>query len=346
MKYFSLAIVTLLVFTAPAFAAVDISSPSNGEHVSSPFTLSASSSNCSSQAVRTLGYSIDSGDVTMVQDSSNWSTASMDVKVSASEGTHTVHVMTWGQQGSACASDVQIDVTNVTDDVSSNTSLVPSNAISNSSLQKLGNWTAVHDSGTSGSSKGYMSLVGSPAHSGSSRKFSTTYKNSGGERYAVTFGDDRTHQNFLWDGWVYFTSTSSKIASLEMDLDQTMTNGQTVVFGFQCSGNSGTWDYSANKGTASHPKGTWVRSKFACNPRTWKRYVWHHVQISYSRTTGGHITYKAVYLDGVKKTLDVTVYGARDLGWGSGLTINFQVDGLGSSGSNTVYLSDLTLKRW
>jgi hypothetical protein len=340
MKTFLYAILILLVFAAPAFATINISSPSSGEHVSSPFTLSASSSECQSEAVRTIGYSLDnSPDTTLFEGSTT-----LDTKVTETVGTHTVHVKTWNTSGAVCVAEVAIDVTDATDDAAS--ASVPADALTTSSLQTLSNWVEVHDTGTSGGSKGNMGLVGSPEHSGPSRKFTTDYSNQGGERYSITFGDDRTSTNFLWDGWVYLTSSSSKIANLEMDLDQTMPNGQTVVFGFQCDGNSGTWDYSENLGSASNPRGYWKHSSAACNPRSWKTDMWHHVQISYSRTTSGSITYKSVYLDGVEKTLNATVFGARDLGWGSSLTINFQVDGRGSSGTATVYLDDLTLKRW
>jgi hypothetical protein len=340
MKSFPYATLILLLFAAPAFAAINISSPSSGEHVGSPFTLSASSSDCQSQAVRTIGYSLDnSPDTTLFKGSTT-----LDTKVSESVGSHTVHVKTWNTSGAVCVAEVAIDVTDATDDAG--TSSVPSDAISTSSLQTLSNWNAVRDAATSGSASGYMSLVGSPSHSGPPRKFVTKYSNYGGERYSITFGDDRTSTNFLWDGWVYLTSSSSSIANLEMDLDQTMPNGQTVVFGFQCDGNYGTWDYSENLGSASNPKGYWKRSSAGCNPRSWKTDVWHHVQISYSRTDTGKITYKSVYLDGVEKVLNATVFGARAMGWGSGLTINFQVDGRSGSGSSTVYLDDLTLKRW
>ncbi len=340
MKTLPYAILIPLVFATSAFATINISSPSSGEHVSSPFTLSASDSECQSGAVRTIGYSLDnSPDTTLFRDSTT-----IDTKVSETVGTHIVHVKSWNSSGAVCVAEVAIDVTNVTD--GGGTSNVPSDALTTSSLQTLSNWRAVHDSSTSGGSVGYMGLVGSPEHSGPSRKFTTDYSNYGGERYSITFGDDRTSTNFLWDGWVYLTSSSSSIASLEMDLDQTMSNGQTVVFGFQCDGNSGTWDYSENLGSASSPKGYWKHSNAGCNPRSWSTDTWHHVQISYSRSTNGWITYKSVTLDGVEKTLNATVFGARDMGWGSSLTINFQVDGRGTKGSSTVYLDDLTLKRW
>jgi hypothetical protein len=319
---------------------INISSPSNGEHVSSPFTVSASSSECQSKAVRTIGYSLDnSPDTTLFRNSTT-----LDTKVSKSVGSHIVHVKAWNTSGAVCVAEVGIDVTNSTGNDAS--SSVPSGAKTNSSLQTLGSWKAVHDAATSGGSVGHMSLVGSPAHSGSSRKFTTSYSNYGGERYSITFGDDRTSKNFLWDGWVYLTGDSDSIANLEMDLDQTMSNGQTVVFGFQCDGNAGTWDYSENMGSAKNPKGYWKRSGAACNPRSWSKNKWHHVQISYSRTTSGSLTYKSISLDGVAKTLNATVFGARDLGWGSSLTINFQIDGRSGSGKSTVYLDDLTLKRW
>ncbi|MEO6965737.1 MAG: hypothetical protein ABI076_07545, partial [Acidobacteriaceae bacterium] len=72
---------------------------------------------------------------------------------------------------------------------------------------------------------------------------------------------------------------------------------------------------------------------------------WHHVQMSYSRTSNGHITYKYVWFDGVRSTINKTVFGARALGWSSTMSTNFQIDGLGS-GSTTVYLDSLKISRW
>src|SRR5665213_3178410 len=108
-------------------------------------------------------------------------------------------------------------------------SIVPSNAVSVSSINTLSGWKEAHDTGTPGSSSGTMSLVGSPTHSGSSREFVTHFSSSGGERYSVSFGDDTSSTNFLYDGWVYFASSASNIANLEMDLYQVIANGQTVI---------------------------------------------------------------------------------------------------------------------
>ena len=339
MRLFSFPLLILFVSTLPALASVSISSPSSGEHVSSPFTLSATSTSCSSQTVGTMGYSIDNGDTTMVHNTS------FDEKVSATAGTHTVHVKAWGAQGAVCVSDVSIDVTNVTDDVSADTSVVPSGAASVSSIQKLSGWSEAHDSGTSGSSSGSMSLVGSPVHSGSSREFVAKFSSSGGERYSVSFGDNETSTNFFYDGWVYLTSSATHIGNLEMDLNQTMPNGQTVFIGVQCDGYTGTWDYTENLGTAAHPKGHWAHASAACNPRSWSRDTWHHIQASFSRTDTGKVTYKSIYFDGVEHALNATVSTARAAGWGPVLLTNFQIDGVGS-GTVTVYLDDLTVYHW
>lgn len=322
-------------------SSVSISTPSSGENVSSPFSLSAYASSCSSHSISSMGYSIDSGDTTTMHGST-----SIDTKVSASAGTHTVHVKAWADNGAVCTAQVGIKVTTVTDNVTANTSVVPSSAVSVSNLDSMGGWRATHDSGANGSASGSMSMVSSPSHSGSARKFSTSYKNSGAERYSIAFGDNRTATNFMYDAWVYLTSSLTNVANLEMDLNQTMTNGQTVIFGIQCDTPSGTWDYTENLGTASNPKGHWAHSSAPCSLKSWGAYKWHHVQMEYSRTSTGHITYKYVWLDGHQYTLNHTVFGARSMGWGSSLVINFQVDGRGTSGSSTVYLDNLTLYRW
>lgn len=338
MKTPSYLFLTLVAFVAPAFAGVTVNSPSNHEVVSSPFILSADASACSSQPVRSIGYSLDnSSDTTIVRKTA------VNLQVSSTAGTHTLHVKTWGNKGSVCVTDVAITVT---DGVVTDSSVVPLNAIGVSGIHALSNWQGEHDGGTSGTSSGTMSIVGSPTYSGPAREFVTNYTNTGGERYWVSFGDDTSSTNFFYDAWVYIASPSSNISNLEMDLYQTMPNRQTVLFGFQCDGYSGTWDYSENLGTAASPRGHWAHSNAACNVRNWTTDTWHHVQIEYSHTSTGSVTYQAVWLDGVESTINATVFAARELGWGQTLLTNFQIDGLGVSGSSAVYLDDLTVYRW
>src|ERR1700722_15656575 len=109
MKSLTYSLVIAFISTATAFGSVNISSPSSGEHVISPFTLSASSTSCSSQTVGTMGYSIDNGDTTMIHNTS------FDEQVSASLGNHSVHVKGGGSGGAVCVTDVAVDVTSATD---------------------------------------------------------------------------------------------------------------------------------------------------------------------------------------------------------------------------------------
>ena len=323
----------------PAFAGVAVSSPGNGATVSAPFTVSATASQCSSQNIASMAYSVDSG-----SDQNIVYTGSLNTSVSASAGNHTVHVKAWGNQGASCVTDVAVNVTGTTS-ATSGDAVVPSYATSVSSIQALGNWVAQHDGGTSGSSSGSMNLTSSPSYGGTARAFYTSFSNSGGELYHVTFGDDVNATNFFYDAWLYIAGSAANIANLEMDMNQVMSNGWTVIYGFQCDGYSGTWDYTKNAGSPSSPYDTWVHSSAKCNPRSWATNAWHHVQVSYSRDGSGNVTYKSVWLDGAEQMINATVPSAFALGWGPVILTNFQVDGLGN-GSATTYLDDVKVSRW
>ncbi|MBV8436094.1 MAG: hypothetical protein JOY95_01100 [Silvibacterium sp.] len=322
---------------APAFASVTVSSPINGTSVSSPFTLSANASTCSLQQVAAMGYSFDnSPDAAIVNNT--W----IQANVSSATGFHTLHVKAWGNQGAVCVADVALYVT-----VSSTGPSVPSWATSVSAIQTLSNWTGVNDSNTGGGySAGSTNLTGSPSLSGQARQFSSQLASYGGVRYYATFGDDESATNFLYDGYIYLDNSASRIGNLEMDMNQVMPNGQTVIFGVQCDGFTSTWDYTANTGSAWAPVDQWIHSSAYCNPRTWSRKVWHHVQIQYSRDNSGNVTYSTVWLDGYQMNINATVFSAFALGWGPSLLTNFQVDAVGSGGSPIVYLDNLTIYRW
>jgi hypothetical protein len=332
----SCSVLALLASAAPAFADVTVYSPGQNARVVSPFWLSAVATPCSSQPVVAMGYSFD--------DSTNTSIAygtSVSAVIGFSTGVHVLHIKSWGNQGASCVTDVNLTV------VPPPTSMVPSYAGQATQVQTLGGWGAVDDLATGGGlSSGLMNLVSLPSLTGYAREFDTAFTNSSGERYEVQFGVDSEAQNFLYDGWVYFADPSSAIANLEMDLNQVMPNGQTVIFGFQCDGYSGTWDYTANTGTPSSPVDTWMHSYSECNPQEWSTNTWHHIQISYSRDANGNVCYKSVWLDNVESDLYFTVPSAFALGWSPALLTNFQVDGLGASGSSVVYLDNLTIYWW
>jgi len=189
-------------------------------------------------------------------------------------------------------------------------------------------------------------LVADPTLSGQTRQFDSTYTNSGGERYFVSFGADMTATNFFYDVWVYLAAANTNVANLEFDMNQTIANGQTVIYGFQCDGYSNTWDYTENAGTPAAPIDRWLHSSASCNVQDWSINTWHHLQVSYFRDEEGNVTYESVWLDNTQQSINATVPSAFALGWGSTLLTNFQVDGRGASGSSQVYLDEMTIYRW
>jgi hypothetical protein len=322
----------LSALAVPALAGVVVNSPVNGAQVGSPFTISAVAANCSSQNVVAMAYSLDNSAANTI-----FNGTAINAQAQSANGSHTLHVKAWGNAGAVCVTDIAITVEG----------LLPSNAISAANLQVLGNWVAQHDTGASGTSSGWMSLNNSPSRSGNARKFVSNYSNYGNQRFDVSFGDDTSSTNFFYDAWIYLPYPSTSMANVEMDMNQVMSNGQTVIYGFQCDGWSGTWDYTANTGTAGNPVDTWIHSKAACNPREWSTDTWHHVQVSYSRDDSGNVTYKSVWFDGAESDLYVTVPSAFDLGWPPTLITNLQLDGdTAASGTVTAYLDDLTIYRW
>ncbi len=330
---------------------VSVSEPSGNSTVSSPFALDATSTSCSSQGTSAMGYSLDSSSSTAIVYGT-----SVTASVTAAAGAHVLHVKSWGNAGAACDTDVNINVSGSGTTSSSGSSVapsggsgpyVPSNAISVTNIQAFGDWVSVFDPGTSGQATGAMAMTGSPSLSGNALEFYTTYLWYGGELYYANFGDDSTSSNFVYDGWVYLDNSSGSIANLEMDMNQTMANGETVIFGFQCDGWSGTWDYTENAGTPAAPVDHWVNSSAACNAQTWAQNIWHHVQVSYSRDGYGNVTYQSVWLDGNQQQINATVPSAFALGWAPTLLTNFQVDSItpGAS-SSTIYLDNLAISRW
>jgi hypothetical protein len=329
---------------------VSVGEPANNSTNSSPFALDANSTSCSSQAVSAMGYSLDYSSSTAIVYGS-----SIAASVTAAAGAHVIHVKSWGNAGAACDTDVNISVSGSSPSAAGSSTApsggsgpyVPSNAVSVGNIQAFGDWVSVYDSGTNGSAAGAMAMVGSPSLSGNALEMYTAYTYYGGERYYASFGDDTTTSNFVYDGWVYLDNSSVSIANLEMDVNQVMSNGETVIFGFQCDGWAGTWDYTENAGTPIAPVDQWVKSSAPCNVQSWAQNTWHHVQVSYSRDDYGNVTYQSVWLDGSQQQINAKVPSAFALGWAPTVLTNFQVDSIvpGWSSSN-VYLDNLTISRW
>jgi hypothetical protein len=329
MKTFVLSIVALIAGTVPA-SAITVTAPVDGAQVTSPFTVTASTTSCESHTAVSMGYSIDNGPSTIVHKTQ------LSAVVIAGDGPHVLHVKCWGPNGAHDHTPVNITV------VPANTT-PPNNITVVSNIQSLPNWVWDHDPGTNGDSSGTSDLISSPSLSGNTRQFSVNFSDSGGEIFHSSFGKDTAATHFIYDAYLWLSDASS-LANIEMDMNQVIANGDTVIYGFQCNGYAGTWDYALNPG---QPAGRWHHSNVACpDPKTWAPNTWHHVQISYSRV-GGIVTYETVALDGQQSDLvGATGNSASPLGWGQTLLTNFQLDGHGSDGSITAYVDNLTISRW
>jgi hypothetical protein len=218
---------------------------------------------------------------------------------------------------------------------------IPSDAQAYSDLVASSHWTWTHDAKTPGSAVASSHYpIGSPSLNGKAREFSFSYSNKGGERFSLTFGHNTEVTHFIYDTYVYFDDPG-QLANLELDVNQVISDGKTVIFAFQCSGNSGTWEYSTVEGSPH-----WHPSSVPCNPRNWTTKQWHHIQIA-SHRDGGNVTYDWVSFDGDTHAINKGGNGAIDLHWSPGdLNLNFQMDGDQERGSVTIYADELTIYAW
>jgi hypothetical protein len=285
--------------------------------------------------VASIGYSVDDSSSNTIVNGTV-----LHATVSTGTGGHTIHVKSWGNGGASCVNNLAVTVAGTS-------SAVPANATSLSNIQATGTWITTHDLGTVGSSSGNSSLTSSPSRSGNSRHFNTSYTNYGGQRYATNISDNSSAHNFVYDSWVYIKDDSTGVKNLEMDLNQVIGNGWTILMGFQCDGWSHTWDYTENKGTATIPIDHWVQSTAKCDPQSWSVNAWHHIQIAMNRDDSGNVTYQTVSLDGDTQTLNATVFSGFALGWKKTILTNLQIGG-GTSyayGSN-IFVDNLNISYW
>ncbi len=341
VRNFSLAALIFIATALPAMAGTTVSSPTDGAQVSSPFNLTMNADTCSGRTVMVVGYSLDNSTSTAI-----FAGQQMNGPVSASDGSHTLHVKVWNDGGDVCVTDIGFNVGGGGGGGGA-TSVIPSNAVRVSSIQALDNWKQGHDGGTPGWSSGWMGIQSSPSLTGSAREFATNFHDFGGERYSVHFDDNPSSQNFFYDAWIYIASSADGFSNLEFDLNQTMPNGETVIMGFQCDSWVNRWDYTINGGSPTQPWDTWQHSYAPCNVHTWGTNQWHHIQIYYSHNESGWVTYHTVWLDGNRQDLNITAFSSFALGWGPAIIANFQIDGAsGGDSYGKVYLDEMTVYRW
>ncbi|MGB9415006.1 MAG: hypothetical protein WCB58_01720 [Acidobacteriaceae bacterium] len=224
-------------------------------------------------------------------------------------------------------------------------SRIPAIAIPALGLETSMAWKSDHDDQTRGWSTGSTNYPIYPdGRNGlSGRQFVASYGDKGGERYHLTFGHDAAATHFVYEANVYLV-TPADIANVEMDMNQVLADGRTVIFGTQCSAHSKSWEYTYVDKSGTH----WRASNIPCNPETWGAKKWHKIQIASHRDDEGNVTYDWIGFDGVYTDFqNATVFSTQSLGWWPGeLLLNFQIDGAHNSGIMDSYLNNLAIYRW
>jgi hypothetical protein len=346
-----------LMLAQPALAAdITVASPVSGTSVASPIWVRAHNVGCNGLTPTAFGFSIDSSSALTSGATAN----DIDViNVGVAAGTHTIYFKSWTANGacpvvsttfsvagSSSASSTSSAATTAASSAttaasSTTTASIPSNAI-NSGILDGKNWIGQKDAGTPGSAQGSTVYPATTPLHDNGRKFYMTYSKHGGVRWHISFAKSSSATHFIYDTYVYLANPS-QVANVEMDMNQVMSNGATVILGMQCSSYSGKWEYAYVKG-GSH----WKPSSIPCNPKSWQANTWHHVQIASHRNSSGVATYDYVNLDGAHHVFNATVPASEHLGWAPGtLLVNFQLDGASAgSGSITAFIHKMTVFRW
>lgn len=353
-RFVSLLAVLAGVAVPSAFASnITIASPTNGATTASPVWIRAHNIGCNGLAPTAFGFSIDNSSTTTM------GVTAYDIDVThqaIASGKHTIHFKAWTHSGICPVINSAITVSGgssgsgsstpgqSTPTSSGSTSVsVPSNALASADLDTLGNWAGEHDTGTPGSAKGSTVFPATTPVYDDAREFYMTYSGRGGERWHISFAKDANATHFVMDTYVYVVNPD-QLANLELDLNQVIPNGKTVILGTQCSTYSKTWEWSYYSG-GYH----WHSSNISCDPRSWSQKTWHHIQLGFHRDSSGVVTHDWVNFDGKQSSFSgASSLSASSMGWGGGtLLMNVQMDGYNkSSGSVTAYFHKITYYRW
>jgi hypothetical protein len=352
----ALAILCSTVFAPAAFASnITVASPVSGSTTQSPLLVKAHNVGCNGLTPTAFAFSIDNSTAI------NWGATAYDIDVTSTRitvGKHTLHFKGWTRAGICPVVDSTINVTTGTPPPpppggsggssdggsGSGTSNIPSNAVASADLDAATNWAYEHDAGTPGTSRGSTLFPATTPLYDDARQFYMTYSDHGGERFHISFAKDTVSTHFVLDTYVYVVNPD-QLANLELDLNQVMANGATVIFGTQCSTYSRTWEWTYYS-SGWH----WHSSNIPCDTRKWTPNTWHHIQIGLHRDSNGYVTHDWVDFDGTHSVFSgSTSNSAKQLGWAIGsLVMNVQLDGYIKPGSGevTAYFHKTTYYRW
>ena len=224
---------------------------------------------------------------------------------------------------------------------------IPANAISSGILDGAGGWQWNHDPYTGGATQPTSNYPIYPdgREGFAGRQFVAPY--SGGPHtgalWHLAFGADSRAQHFAYTAKVYLV-TPEQIENVEMDMNQVMNDGRTVILALQCAGGSKTWEYTTVSDNATH----WHPSNVACNPATWGMKKWHKVALYTERDSAGNVTYDGVcFDDNCQAFQGAAGPSVLALHWDPHeLLLNYQTDAAQATGIMDSYLRDLEIFRW
>src|SRR5207245_6042035 len=295
-----------VVFALPTFAGVTVSSPGSGATVGSPvhFVATGTSPACS-KGVASVGIYTAPGVLAYVVNGSN-----LNTNLSMNPGTYNVFVQEWDKCGWSAGTPLTVTVSSST-----------SSGKTFYSLQKGSGWTGyallppslgICSTCTSSGPQlkwSWTPNISSPSKDGISTK--TVY--GGGTQWADVLwnnhliGDfssqglpDFSHtlvpslHNFTYD--VYFWVGNASVSqAMEFDINQ-FVGGKSYIWGHECRIASGyEWDTWNNQ--TQH----WVTSGIPCKPLS---NAWNHLILNVQRTSGGHLLFHSITLNGSTAVLD------------------------------------------
>lgn len=314
--------------TSSTVDGVTISSPGDGQSVSSPFRVAGSASGASMMQVY-----LDGNKVNEVKASS------IDVSVSAAAGTRRLTVQAL-VSGSWKRNSISVNVGSTSTSSSGTTTSDSKKTYWN--IDEMTGWehcTKCAGRNGNGPVATYtmQQFISSPSMDGKSAKFSLT----GGEPYSNALwwkqlGGNDSASNFVFELYYYITKPTASQA-LEFDVNQTRSaDKRWYIFGTECDFKDRkvwkVWDTEA---------GTWRATSIPCNVP--EAYKWHKVTLEFQRASG-QTRFISVTINGQKHYFNRN-YNVRPATW-STLNVAFQMDANSGPTPYDVWVDKMHLTTW
>lgn len=212
--------------------------------------------------------------------------------------------------------------------------IIPSTAISSGVLDNYTAqpWKLTHDPATPGTtanaSTSYIDAI-------NGRNFHFDYTANAGERFSLVCANDPASLNFCYDVQIRFTDPS-QILNMELDVNQVLADGRTVIYDCQCASKSASWEYNA-----------WRPSRVPGNPQQWEG--WNRVRIFWHRSADGNtVFWDGVEFNGAWESINQSsTTQTKALGWAVNLIVlNFQIEGANTAGTVDAFARNLRIIRW